>query len=432
MHRLILGFTLSLVVGCQHTHLRHNTVSQSRTLSDIYEQQVLDNLARTVHDAHAIPFFAYPKDGTTSINDQLNFSASPLRNIEHVLGVTGGRSGLEQWGLTPVSDPDKLLLMKCAYQRAVYGAPLDGCDECCVKEKAFEGKPDVVRTVFNMKTGVAVCNPKTGQPYNVYDGVSGLEYLDENGDIHSVDASGKVTIQKHDCNGTCGTTCGWLKYGKRCDMPKDCCNLVGFHCGTYVWVDKCHRQHLTRLTLKILDYAVNDTPTRAGLKKTVKLNIDRFGNITDKLSEKAGTVTAEIAIGDQIRTLITTDRCTLAAHRAAIAAQANNTHSRYEQGLSELSVEEQTICKDCLKNSVPYSLIESAERSKLSGAAKKILQLADDEAELLQRLESLPQNDDLSLPPQPEATPLFYETPRTIEYENQRDIQRGLRAIDPN
>ncbi len=67
---MVLFFASS---GCQHTHLKYNAVRQAGTLSEIFEQQVLDNLAMFVHDPHSLPYFAYPGDGTTALTDSAAF-----------------------------------------------------------------------------------------------------------------------------------------------------------------------------------------------------------------------------------------------------------------------------------------------------------------------------------------------------------------------
>ncbi|MEP3479089.1 MAG: hypothetical protein ABJZ55_07575 [Fuerstiella sp.] len=308
MHRAAL-VGLIVLTGCQHAHLRHNTVHQAQTLSDVYEQQVLDNLARTVHDAHAIPSFAYPKEGTTSITDKGGFSASPLKNFSNVLGIDGSRSGLEQWGLTPVSDPDKLQLMQCAYQRAVYGGPLDACAECCEKENKFEGRTDTkLKVAHPCQAGLqAIKKPGGGGYYLVM--TETKEYINDTNERFPIDKDGYVTLLTADCNGPCSITCGWLKHGSRCDLPRDCCGLVGFHRGTYVWVDKCYRQHLSRLTLKILDYAINDAPATVSRQKKVRLKVDKFGRLTAKDKDAVGTVTATIGIKDPISSVLVIDHC---------------------------------------------------------------------------------------------------------------------------
>ena len=46
----VVALLLPVVAGCTHQQLRFNTVSQARTVADVHTQQVLDNLAKFVHD----------------------------------------------------------------------------------------------------------------------------------------------------------------------------------------------------------------------------------------------------------------------------------------------------------------------------------------------------------------------------------------------
>lgn len=394
MHRaLLLG--LIVLTGCQHTHLRYNTVHQAQTLSDVYEQQVLDNLARTVHDAYAIPSFAYPKDGSTSITDSGGFSASPIKNFSDVFGIDGRRTGLGQWGLTPVSDPDKLQLMQCAYQRAVYGSPLDSCSECCDKENKFEGRVETKLKVGKKSEGkiVPICNPKNGECYDLVPGSHGLQYTHTDGKPYLVDKVGNVTLTTADCNGPCSITCGWLRYGSRCDLPRECCGLIGFHRGTYVWVDKCYRRHLSQLTLKILDYAVNDAPVSASRQKTVELKVDKFGQLTNDDKKVAGIVKATIGIKDQISSAIVIDRCGLNPKRTAeeyakAAEQAVSAKVKEitkdgtpPLGSDELKKAEQRVRYEIFKEQIETERTESSptptEPSKLVTPKRRTIRPSD-------------------------------------------------------
>jgi hypothetical protein len=330
--RIMLCGVFIVLVGCQHTQLRHNTVHQSQTLAEIYEQQVLDNLAKTVHDAHALPFFSYPKDGTSNISQEATITATPFRSFETVFGINGKRAGLEQWGLTPVSDPAKLQLMQCAYQRAVYGRPLSACSDCCLREKAFEGKLDQKIKVYDTANGLPLLNPETGDCYQVETVDSALVYRDSHNQTHVIDEAGFVTIPQYDCNGPCTVTCGWLCHGKRCDVPDDCCSLTGYYCGTYVWVPKCYREHLSRLTLKILDYAVNDAPVLVKRQKEVELNVDQFGQLTADKTKTVGKVTAIIAIDDPISSVLVVDNC---ARKRAEKEAAMIKSKLEDEGISE-------------------------------------------------------------------------------------------------
>ena len=63
IRRLALGLAVAAALagtGCTHVQLRKNTVNQADTLSEIYQQQVLDNLAMFVYDYYSLPHFAIP------------------------------------------------------------------------------------------------------------------------------------------------------------------------------------------------------------------------------------------------------------------------------------------------------------------------------------------------------------------------------------
>jgi hypothetical protein len=100
------------------------------------------------------------------------------------------------WSLTPVSDPDRLRLMRCLY-RNVVGCPQDGeCGRCKEGLERFFG-PDWAM---------------------------------------------------------CAAPAGWFGVGCKKDVPRDAC-AVGQYRGTYVWVTPAGRPYLTLLTFAVLDSA---------------------------------------------------------------------------------------------------------------------------------------------------------------------------------
>ena len=126
--------------GCTHHQLRFNTVHQAQSVSDVHTHQILNNLARFVHDPHAIPHFSYPNQGVASVTDNANgnseFNFNPYSSG---FGFGGSRQNLESYTMTPINDPEKLTLMRCIYQRAISGnctctAPSENCPSC---EKLF-------------------------------------------------------------------------------------------------------------------------------------------------------------------------------------------------------------------------------------------------------------------------------------------------------
>ena len=125
---ILAGLVLS--TGCAHTHLRMNTVGQSTTLTTLYEKQVLNNLAMFASNPDALPFFALPGSGATAVTDGGSISAAPLNFASTLIGLGGSRNTSNTWALAPVTDPDKLMRMRCAYQQAI-GCCTHGVEDCC-------------------------------------------------------------------------------------------------------------------------------------------------------------------------------------------------------------------------------------------------------------------------------------------------------------
>ncbi len=235
-------------VGCAHTQLRWNTTHQVRTLSEIHEQQVLDNLAKFVVDANSMPSFAYPNQGASGVTDAGNVGNSTTWNklgfLQGGLTLGGSRSMNEAWTLTPVFDVRRLELMRCAYQAAIESAGVcrnaTNCPDC-----------DRIQRTFYV-----------GDPAGRYN--SGNDKLPDTLETFSR-LSGRTTP-------ACFQPVKWLESGdKRC-LPKDCkCLKKGHYCGTYVWILPGGQDELTKLTLTILDYAFSSQATaRAGAARQTK------------------------------------------------------------------------------------------------------------------------------------------------------------------
>jgi hypothetical protein len=274
--------------GCTHTQLRNNSVNQAAALSEMEQQQVLDNLAMFVYDYDSMPFFSFPNQSGAQVTDQASANAQlgwgrvnmfagkgdnsskvfPFPLLLNAIGLSGGgqRSQQESFTITPVNDPRKLELMRCAYQTAVSncgpGAVSGTCPDC--------------KTRFNVFY--------TGDP---------------DGDIRA-GANGIVTSE------CLKPGCCWFHVGcKKCLPKRTKCMLVGEYCGCYVWVLPEGRDQLTKLTLAILDYAMHDPPVKRN--KEVVYNIDEYGlPTTSQLS--VGKVTAQIAIDDRPEGLVKKNR----------------------------------------------------------------------------------------------------------------------------
>lgn len=271
MHgRFLLGALILVTTGCMHIPLRNNTANQARTVSDLYQQQVLNNLAMFVDDSNSLPHFSYANQGSTGITDQGTLGLAPTWGAGFVFSTftspfTGQRTGFSNFTLTPVNDPRKLELMRCAYQKVVAGCcggePSMLCPDCQTRFKIFyTGNPD--------------------------------------GQIRD-SANGVVTSE------CIGQSC-WFGFGCKKCVPRDCdCILVGQYCDTYVWVLPGGRDELAKLTLAILDYAQNNPPQQ--VQKTVEYYLDERG-LPTTFANAVSKVTAQIGVSEKNLSLLNQPR----------------------------------------------------------------------------------------------------------------------------
>ncbi len=202
MKYLSIVALLVVVTGCAHVPLKRNTQRQVRTVAEIQQQQVMDNVAMFVSDPNAIPFYSMPDAGgaqvTLNSGADIGLQWNPTTLVSETLGLGGTGTLTENWTLKPVNDPDRLAMMKCVYQQVVCKSGSE-CFSC--EEK--------LRTLF-------------GDDYAFCD-VPGC----------------------------------WFRRGCHRDVPKDCC-FKAEYCGNWIWVDSQHREHLARVTLAILRIATAD------------------------------------------------------------------------------------------------------------------------------------------------------------------------------
>jgi hypothetical protein len=244
---ILIGGFVSGSFGCTSVQLQRNSNRQLNSLADLHDQQVLDNLARFVVNPSSTPSFAVPAAGINQLQDLGGINGSDgllTAGFWSHINVLASRTVNQSWDLRPVTEPKRLLLMKCAYQRAV-GVTPDDCLDCCKLESAWYG-PD------------------------------------------------------YDCDNPCGITSGWVRCSKRKkDVPK-CCVRYSHFCDTYVWVDPCHQAEFSRLVMRIVDYA-SGTPYQEpeGTMKEVifYFNADGSpGTIADHFKSVRATVEGEKTI----------------------------------------------------------------------------------------------------------------------------------------
>ncbi len=243
---------MSFLPGCAHTQLRWNTTHQANTLTDIFEQQVLDNLAMFVHDPDALPSFAYPNQGGADVTDNGSIGSDTSWNrlgfSTEVLKLSASRNMKEAWTLTPVYDVRRLELMRCAYQHALFCAGLSGsmkvCPDC-----------DKIQRTFYL-----------GDYTSKYD-----DNPAENSLATFSRKTGRTTP-------ACFEAVAWLACGERKCLPKNCkCVKMGHYCGTYVWVVSGGQDELTKLTFTILDYAFSPQAPKSNRTKEVTWYIGENG-----------------------------------------------------------------------------------------------------------------------------------------------------------
>ncbi len=217
--------------GCTHVQLRHNSVRQSATVVEIYQQQVLENLAKFVRDPYAMPHFAVASGGLNAVNDnhvsQLGLSWNTFRFTGATLGGNAARSMSQNWTLVPVNDPRKLELMRCAYQQAVRNCHPTFAADC----------PDCQKRFNRFYTGDSnTFPPLPGSP----------------------DSTGIITSN---CLNSGWFHAGCAKCGEKILRKNSCCPC-GIYCGCAVWVEPgIGTDELTKLTIAILDYALNEPPS---------------------------------------------------------------------------------------------------------------------------------------------------------------------------
>ena len=161
-------------------------------------KQVLDNVARFAANHETLPSFAYPGSGTSQVSDQGNASVNltwdPRSIISEALGISGNRTNTETWGLVPINDPDRLLAMRCAYQR-LFAYESEDCDKkLAMFLTDYQNRKDLL---------IPMC---------------------------------------------------WFCTGKKRDVPCNAC-YVSQYCDTYVWVMPEGIDGFTRFSMTILDIA---------------------------------------------------------------------------------------------------------------------------------------------------------------------------------
>ncbi|MGD9724453.1 MAG: hypothetical protein AB7O59_24380 [Pirellulales bacterium] len=135
MAALTAGLVL-LGSGCTHLGLQRRTILQGSTISDIQDQQVLDNLAMFACDRDAMAWHVKITGGLVQVADQGTGFLGANLGGPHVLApnVGVGRNIVGQWNLDPTIEADELGLLQIAYRKAINPLDADGS----IRHEAYE------------------------------------------------------------------------------------------------------------------------------------------------------------------------------------------------------------------------------------------------------------------------------------------------------
>jgi hypothetical protein len=142
--RLLFASHLIAASGCTAAQLQRHTISQAATVHDIYQQQILDNVAMFVHNRGSCPFFVLINQGTSTLTDTgtlantngwSRIAATAIAPATFAYASTGlnpsaMRAQQGSWQTYPISDSVKLNVMQCIYRQAVGHNFNDGCPDC--------------------------------------------------------------------------------------------------------------------------------------------------------------------------------------------------------------------------------------------------------------------------------------------------------------
>lgn len=212
---------LHFTAGCAQHRIACHSPKHAATLTEIEEQQVLDNIAMFVSNVGSTPYFALPNGGGTLTNQSATVGGGLIWTPTTLLSESGNLSGTGgltiNWTFKPIVEPERLNLMKCVYWHVTQKCPVDDCNDCQTKLSNFFG------------TDFACC------------------------DVPS----------------------GWFTVSNKKPKRDDCSCKVGHHCGTYICVNQRHWHYLSQVTVSILDIATVDEKALAfrvkGSKKVVEV-----------------------------------------------------------------------------------------------------------------------------------------------------------------
>jgi hypothetical protein len=145
MGRLLIAAAFLVVAsGCQEIQVRKKSNRLVSTVPDLYYEQVLENIARTIAQPGSIPYFATPTQGTNQNTRQFQASYTPGWDLitsspglgffgrylldKQAVGLQGQVQNQQSFQLAPVIDPDKLFYLQTAFRIAAGDATITNDD----------------------------------------------------------------------------------------------------------------------------------------------------------------------------------------------------------------------------------------------------------------------------------------------------------------
>ena len=303
----------SVNAGCTNVFLRRNAVRQTDTIMDVFYQQVVNNLAGSCENPDVLPHFAILGDGTTQATDQstptggLQWNAHTI--TQESLGINANRQLMENWKLSPVCTPGRLMRMRCALQFVISPPTIavepviDPTGKSPTRYAIAEDK--CTRCISEMvKMGLL---PKPSPSHKgTIESKDGAYLFSDN-----EDANNYATAISANLN--CHFPSGWFCRSCKEKPPK--CACYSARCGhTSVWVMPDGIDGLSRFTVTMLTLATID-PQSSSVTVTRKLTDSLGRQVTvqgqasgDVMSFEMPTVKTTKALQDAAKNLLDTTK----------------------------------------------------------------------------------------------------------------------------
>ena len=267
----LLLIVVAVAGGCTSGRLRQRTINQGSSLPELQYQQVLANLAVFAENPAALPWHVTLREGTTQITDSVSGGAAvdigpPASTLPQLFG---SRTGVGQWGMSPVVDATELRLLRFAYRRAVGVGEMP--DPEFLADLGHEIK-NQIPTNPDLQDESGVFYGYQAQASPTLAAFKAAAVTTNDADFFNVpgrpladrsplarNAGREVEVIRRDL---ARINPGWFHTGGRRDVPRDAC-YVGRSGDRYAWVCADGREQLTEFTLTVLRFAalVKEAPT---------------------------------------------------------------------------------------------------------------------------------------------------------------------------